>query len=231
MNSLTAFVGASGSGKTTTASILLNLYTSYTGSIHINGKDYRDIKLRSFYENVAYVSQDVTLFDGSFEENIMYGKQGASLADVELASTQANIHEFIMSLPEGYKTIIGDKGIKLSGGQKQRLAIARALVRQPKLLVFDEATSALDSTSERLIQEAIEQVSSKMTIIAIAHRLSTIKNASNIYVFSEGTIAEQGSFKDLIAREGIFHSMVKTQVLAEKMSLKNSSQQRRFTVV
>jgi ABC-type multidrug transport system fused ATPase/permease subunit len=193
-----AIVGPSGSGKSTMAALILQFYHPQSGSINFDGKPASDYSLTDIRNQVAIVPQDVMLFGGSILENIAYGKLTASKDEIIQAAQRANAHEFIMSFPEGYETIVGERGVKLSGGQRQRVAIARALLKNPSILILDEATSSLDSESERLVQEALEELMKNRTSIIIAHRLSTIREADKIIVLEKGKIIESGSHDELI---------------------------------
>lgn len=169
--------------------------------------DVRDLKLKCLRNNIGIVQQDVYLFAGSIIENIRYGRPGASDEEVYEAAKKANAHEFIMSLPEGYDTDIGQRGIKLSGGQKQRLSIARVFLKNPPILIFDEATSALDNESEKVVQESLETLAADRTTFVIAHRLSTIRNAERILVLTEDGIAESGTHKELMEKQGVYYKL------------------------
>jgi ATP-binding cassette subfamily B protein len=197
-----ALVGASGAGKSTLISLLLRLYDPTAGTIWIDGRDARDYSLSGLREQMSMVPQEVLLFGGTIGENIAYGKPGATQAEIELAARQANAHDFIVGFPEGYATLVGDRGVQLSGGQRQRVAIARALLRNPAILILDEATSSLDSESERLIQEALETLMRGRTSFLIAHRLATIRHADWIVVMQEGQVVEMGTHEELIGLEG-----------------------------
>ena len=199
-----ALVGPSGGGKTTLCSLLPRFYDVTAGSITIDGNDIRDITLESLRNTIGIVQQDVYLFDGSIKKNIAYGKAGATDAEIIEAAQNANIHEFIMSLDEGYDTYVGERGVRLSGGQKQRLSIARVFLKNPPILILDEATSALDNESELYIQKSLEKLSKNRTTIVIAHRLSTIKNSDEIVVVTDDGIQERGSHKQLIENDGIY---------------------------
>jgi ABC-type multidrug transport system fused ATPase/permease subunit len=196
-----AIVGPSGSGKSTMASLILQFYNPQSGTIYFDDKPAEGYALTDIRNQVAIVPQDVMLFGGSIEENIAYGRLGASKEDIIQAAQRANADQFIMSFPEGYATIVGERGVKLSGGQRQRIAIARALLKNPSILILDEATSSLDSESERLVQEALEELMKNRTSIIIAHRLSTIREADNIIVLEKGKIIESGSHSELIAND------------------------------
>lgn len=200
----TALVGESGSGKSTLADLILRFYDPTSGEILIDGTDLRDLDVTSLRRKVAIVSQDTFIFNTSIRNNIAYGLDNVSEAKIIEAAQQANALEFILDSHDGFETQLGDRGVKLSGGQKQRLAIARALLRNPEILVLDEATSALDSVSEMLIQKAIEELSMGRTVITIAHRLSTIINADKIIVLNKGRVIEQGSYQELIRKKGEF---------------------------
>jgi ABC-type multidrug transport system fused ATPase/permease subunit len=210
-----AFVGPSGSGKTTIAALLYRFYNPESGTITIDGKDITTYQLSEIRNEMAMVPQEVMLFGGSIKENIEYGKPGATEEDIFEAAKQANALEFIESFPEKFETLVGDRGIQLSGGQKQRIAIARAILKNPSILVLDEATSALDSESERLVQEALDRLMKGRTSIVIAHRLSTIKNADNIIVLDHGKIKETGTHAELIQVEnGIYKNLSTLQLTA-----------------
>lgn len=197
-----AIVGPSGSGKSTTAALILQFYHPQSGELLFDGKPASDYSLTDIRNQVAVVPQDVMLFGGSIRENIAYGKLSATEEEIILAAKQANAHEFISGFPEGYDTIVGERGVKLSGGQRQRIAIARALLKNPAILILDEATSSLDSESERLVQEALEVLMKNRTSIIIAHRLSTIREADQIIVLEKGEIIERGSHDELVKNEG-----------------------------
>jgi ATP-binding cassette, subfamily B, bacterial len=199
-----ALVGPSGGGKTTLCSLLPRFYDVTAGSVTIDGKDIRDITLDSLRNTIGIVQQDVYLFDGSIKQNIAYGKSDATDAEIIKAAQNANIHEFIMSLDEGYETYVGERGVRLSGGQKQRLSIARVFLKNPPILILDEATSSLDNESELYIQKSLEKLSKNRTTIVIAHRLSTIKNSDEIVVVTDEGIQESGSHKHLIENDGIY---------------------------
>ena len=207
-----AFVGQSGAGKSTLVSLLLRFYEVTKGEISINNLNINEYNLTNLRENIAIVPQEVMLFGGTIKENILYGKPNSTDVDVEKAAKKANAHDFISSFPEGYKTLVGERGIQLSGGQKQRIAIARAVLRNPKILILDEATSSLDSESESLVQEALEKLMFGRTSIIIAHRLSTIKNVDSIFVIENGRISETGSYNNLVSKDsGIFKRLVELQ--------------------
>lgn len=199
---MTALVGASGAGKTTLADLIPRFYDPTQGQVLIDGVDLRQFEINSLRRKLAVVSQDTFIFNTSIRNNIAYGSEGATDAAIQEAARLANALEFIEDMPEGFETQLGDRGVRLSGGQRQRLAIARALLREPEILILDEATSALDSVSERLIQESLEKLSLGRTVIAIAHRLSTIAQANKVVVLEQGRIVEQGNYKELVARRG-----------------------------
>ena len=199
-----ALVGPSGSGKTTICSLLPRFYDVTGGRVTIDGKDVRDLTLESLRNQIGLVQQDVYLFCGSIKENIAYGKPGASMEEIEDAARKANIHDFIMELPDGYDTFVGERGTRLSGGQKQRISIARVFLKNPSILILDEATSALDNESERWIQKSLEELAKNRTTITIAHRLSTIRNADEILVVADNGIAERGTHEELLKQGGIY---------------------------
>ena len=212
---LVALVGPSGSGKTTTTYLIPRLYDVDRGSVEIDGIDVRRIKLASLGEVVGVVTQETYLFHASVRENLVYARPEATEAELERAARAAAIHERILELPEGYDTIVGERGYKLSGGEKQRIAIARVLLKDPRILILDEATSALDTVSERLIQAAFERLMEGRTTIAIAHRLSTILRADRILVYDRGRIVERGTHAELLAEGGLYARLYRQQFLAE----------------
>lgn len=199
---MTALVGASGAGKTTLADLIPRFYDPTNGQVLIDGVDLREFDINSLRRKMAVVSQDTFIFNTSVRNNIAYGTEGASEAEILEVAKLANALEFIQEMPEGLETPLGDRGVRLSGGQRQRIAIARALLRNPEILILDEATSALDSVSERLIQESLEKLSVGRTVIAIAHRLSTIASADKVVVLEQGRIVEQGKYQELLERRG-----------------------------
>lgn len=199
-----ALVGPSGSGKTTICSLLPRFYDVTGGSVRIDGQDIRELTLESLRNQIGLVQQDVYLFCGTIRENIAYGKPGASMKEIEDAARKANIHDFIMSLPDGYDSFVGERGTRLSGGQKQRISIARVFLKNPPILILDEATSALDNESERWIQHSLEELAKNRTTITIAHRLSTIRNADEILVVADTGIVERGTHEELLAINGIY---------------------------
>lgn len=206
-----ALVGPSGVGKTTLCSLIPRFYEVTSGTIRIDGTDIRDVKLKSLRQNIGIVQQDVYLFTGSVMENIRYGKPDATDEEIIEAAKKANAHDFIMELPNGYDTDIGQRGIKLSGGQKQRISIARVFLKNPPILIFDEATSALDNESEKVVQQSLEKLAKNRTTFVIAHRLSTIKNAKKILVLTENGIAEEGSHEELLAMNGLYAQLYNMQ--------------------
>ena len=199
-----ALVGPSGSGKTTICSLLPRFYDVTGGSITVDGKDIRGLTLKSLRSQIGMVQQDVYLFDGTIKDNIAYGKPGASDEEIINAAKCASIHDFIMELPDGYDTYVGERGTRLSGGQKQRISIARVFLKNPPILILDEATSALDNESERWIQKSLEELSKNRTTITIAHRLSTIRDADEIIVITEDGIAERGTHAELLEKNGLY---------------------------
>jgi ABC-type multidrug transport system, ATPase and permease components len=213
---MVALVGPSGSGKTTIARLIYRHYDPLSGEVLLDGKDLRDYSLHGFRRFFAIVPQEVEVFDVSVRENIAYAKPNATQDEIEAVARTANAHEFITKLDKGYDTLVGERGIKLSGGQRQRLGIARALLADPKVLIFDEATSNLDSQSEALIKEAMDRISKNRTTIIIAHRLSTIKKADHIFVLEDGKLVEEGNHLELAhIKGGLYHKLLKLQELGE----------------
>ncbi|MFO0812672.1 MAG: ABC transporter ATP-binding protein [Gemmatales bacterium] len=210
--SVVALVGRSGAGKTTVTDLVARFHDPTSGRILVNGRDIRDFRLRSYRHLLAIVQQDVFLFDGSVRDNIAYGKHDATEAEVEDAARRANAHEFIEKLPDQYKTFVGERGVKLSGGQQQRLAIARAILAKPQILILDEATSNLDTESEQLIQQSMATLLAGRTTFIIAHRLSTVRQADIILLMENGKIVEQGNHDTLMHAKGIYHGMVMRQM-------------------
>ncbi|MGM9624300.1 MAG: ABC transporter ATP-binding protein [Eubacteriales bacterium] len=207
-----ALVGPSGGGKTTICHLIPAFYPLTSGTIRIDGRDIRDITMESLRASIGIVQQDVFLFNGSIKENILYGRPDATDADVEEAAKRANIHDYIMTLPAGYETQIGERGVRLSGGQKQCLSIARVFLKNPAILILDEATSALDNTTEILIQQALDALCRGRTTLVVAHRLSTIKNADEIVVIANGSIAERGTHEELMQNEnGLYQKLYRLQ--------------------
>lgn len=221
----TAIVGATGSGKSTLVKLLLRLYEIDAGGIFLDGLEIRTLKLSDLRGCIGWVSQDIFLFHGTVAENIAYGNLTASTAEIEKAAGLAEADQFIQSLPQGYDTIVGERGQKLSGGQRQRLAIARAILKNPPILILDEATSAVDNETEYAIQKSLERITVNRTTIAIAHRLSTIRNAHCIYVMEHGRIAEQGTHQQLLAQNGIYTSLWQVQTGANLDLVEKSKDQ------
>lgn len=212
---LVALVGPSGAGKTTITYLLPRLYDPTEGRITMDGSDLRDVELASLAEVVGMVTQETYLFHDTVRANLLYAKPGATQAELESACRAANIHDFIVGLPEGYETVVGERGYRLSGGEKQRVAIARVILKDPRVLILDEATSHLDSQSEALIQEALERVMKGRTSLVIAHRLSTILSADLILVMDGGRLVEQGTHAELLARDGLYAGLYRTQFRGE----------------
>lgn len=220
-----ALVGSSGVGKTTLCSLIPRFYEINKGAIRIDGIDIRTAKLKSLRRHIGIVQQDVYLFAGTIKENILYGKPNATEEEITLAAKEANAHEFILKLPNGYDTNIGQRGVKLSGGQKQRISIARVFLKDPAILIFDEATSALDNESERVVLDSFERLAKNRTTFVIAHRLSTIKNAQRILILSDTGIAEEGTHQQLLDKAGIyarFYNMQFENMQLERPTLQNT---------
>jgi ABC-type multidrug transport system fused ATPase/permease subunit len=208
-----AIVGPSGSGKSTLVGLLLRFYDVESGTILIDGKDCKSYNLTDLRNNMAIVPQDVLLFGGTIKENIAYGKPDAALSEIQEAAKKANAFDFIESFPEKFDTLVGERGIKLSGGQRQRIAIARAVLKDPAILILDEATSSLDSESERVVQEALDKLMVGRTSFVIAHRLSTIRKADKIMVIDKGAVVESGTHESLMAIPGgLYQSLNKLQM-------------------
>lgn len=212
---IVAFVGLSGAGKTTLLSLLPRFYDPYAGSILVDGIDIKDVTFKSLRQQIGIVTQEVILFNDTVTTNIAYGADQYSHEEIVHAAKVANAHEFIERLPEGYHTIIGERGTRLSGGQRQRIAIARAILKNPPIIILDEATSSLDSESERLVQEAIANLMKDRTTLVIAHRLSTIQKADKIIVLDNGKISESGTHRELLAKEGIYAKLYDMQMLSD----------------
>ena len=206
-----AIVGPSGSGKSTVVNLIPRLYDVLGGSVSISGVDVRDFDLEYLRERIGVVTQDTYLFNGTIRENLLYARADATREEIETACRIASIHDFITAQPDGYDTVVGNRGLKLSGGEKQRISIARVILKDPEILILDEATSALDSISENAIQDALEVLMRDRTSIVIAHRLSTILKAEKILVVQGGVIAEQGTHEELLALNGIYRELYETQ--------------------
>lgn len=207
-----AVVGSTGSGKSTLVKLLLRLYEIQAGKITLDGINIQDIYVRDLRRAIGLVSQDVFLFHGTVAENIAYGSPGATIREIEQAARIAEVHEFVERLPQGYDTVVGERGQRLSGGQRQRISIARAVLKDPPILILDEATSAVDNETEAAIQRSLEKITQHRTTIAIAHRLSTIRNANCIYVMEHGVLVERGTHEDLLAQHGIYANLWRVQM-------------------
>jgi ATP-binding cassette subfamily B protein len=206
-----ALVGPSGGGKTTLCHLLPRFYDILEGTITLDGRDIRDLTLQSLRRNIGIVSQDVFLFASSIRDNIRYGRPDATDAEIAWAAQRAEIHDDIMKMPDGYDSVVGERGIKLSGGQKQRVSIARIFLKNPPILILDEATSALDSVTEIKIQQSLEELSAGRTVMIIAHRLSTVRNADRIVVIGESGIQESGTHEELLGKKGLYAELYRAQ--------------------
>jgi ATP-binding cassette subfamily B protein len=206
-----AIVGATGAGKSTVVRLLLRFHDPRRGSVLVDGQDVRSLTYPSLRGIMGYVSQDVFLFHGTVRENIAYGKAGASITEIEDAAKAAEAHDFVLELPNGYDTVVGERGQKLSGGQRQRLSLARAILRDPAILVLDEATSAVDNETEAAIQRSLSKVTRGRTTIMIAHRLSTVRDAHKIWVLEAGQVAEAGTHDELAAGNGLYAALWRVQ--------------------
>jgi ATP-binding cassette subfamily B protein len=206
-----ALVGPSGGGKTTLCHLIPRFYNAEDRMIYIDGKEIHEITAESLRRNIGIVQQDVYLFNSSIRDNILYGKPSATEEEVIEAAKRANIHDYVLTLPNGYDTVIGERGVKLSGGQKQRLSIARVFLKNPPILILDEATSALDNTTEILIQQSLNELCKGRTTLVVAHRLSTIKNADEIAVISDGEMVERGTHDELIEKGGVYSDLYNLQ--------------------
>lgn len=216
---MVAFVGPTGVGKTTIMYLLNRFYDPDSGTIKIDDIDIKDVTLKSLHDNISMVMQDVFLFNGTVAQNIAYGKENATMDEIIQAAKIACAHDFIQNLPQGYDTVIGERGVKLSGGQKQRLAIARAVLKNAPILILDEATSSVDTETEKEIQEAINNLAGTRTILIIAHRLSTVKKADKIIVLKDGEIVEMGTHEELFAKKGLYYHLCSVQLIDENNSL------------
>ena len=215
---MVALVGASGAGKTTLIDLIMGFHQPQEGEISFDGIKLENFDINSYRQRIGYVPQDSVLFNMSIIDNLLWTSSSATQEEIVRATKQANVQEFVEQLPQGYNTIAGDRGVRLSGGQVQRIALARAILRKPELLILDEATSSLDTYSERLIQQAIENIAKETTVIVIAHRLSTIVNSDYVYVLKEGRVMEEGTYSDLVKRDNHFSQMVKLQVLDKPLA-------------
>lgn len=211
-----AVVGPSGAGKSTIANLIPRFYDVTGGAVLVDGDDIRDVKIKSLRQQIGIVPQETVLFGGTIRENIAYGKMDATDEEIVAAAKAGNAHSFISALPEGYDTVIGERGVKLSGGERQRVAIARALLKDPRILILDEATSSLDADSEKIVQSALEVLMKGRSTLVIAHRLSTITKANKILVLADGKVVESGTFSELVAKSGLFAQLYNTQFRTER---------------
>ena len=209
--------GHSGAGKSTLINLICRFYDVQEGAVPIDGHDIRDVGLKSLREQIGVVLQDPFLFNGTAAENIAYGKPNASMDEIVAAAAAANAHDFILNFPEGYDTPVGERGVRVSGGERQRLSIARAILRNPRILILDEATASVDTQTEAQIQEALERLIKGRTTFAIAHRLSTLKNAHRLLILDKGELAEIGTHNELIARDGIYAKLCRMQTEMSKI--------------
>ena len=210
---VTALVGPSGAGKSTVAALMLRLYDPDEGAVLLDGTNLRELDARWLRTRIGTVAQEPVLFSTTIAANIRYGRPEATDAEVEAAASAAHAHDFIVDLPDGYATEVGERGVRLSGGQKQRVAIARALLKDPPILILDEATSSLDAESESLVQDALERLMTDRTSLVIAHRLSTVKNADRVVVLDGGMVAEAGVHDELMATDGLYRRLVSRQLV------------------
>ncbi len=207
-------LGGSGAGKTTVVNLIMRFYDPLSGNVLVDGTDLRELDLRAWRSSIALVNQDIFLFNDTIGNNIAMGKPGATEDEIEEAAKRAYADEFVVKLPHGYETVIGDRGVLLSGGQRQRIALARAIIRDPQILILDEATSELDSRSEQLIRQAVEELGATRTVIIVAHRLSTIRHADKIVVLDEGKVVEEGSHDELLKGDGQYAQFLRVQEMA-----------------
>ncbi|NKE69933.1 ABC transporter ATP-binding protein [Nitrospiraceae bacterium HYJII51-Mn-bac16s-1-B09] len=214
-----ALIGPSGAGKSTLIHLLHRFYDPVSGSIEVDGRPLKEVTIKSYYDQIAFVPQEVILFGGTLRENILYGKPDATEAELLAASRAAHAHDFITAFPHGYQTQVGEKGLTLSGGQRQRIAIARAFLKNPRLLILDEATAYLDNESELFVQEALERLMAGKTTFVIAHRLTTIQKADRILVLNKGCLAEQGTHPELIERRGLYYHLYTLKIVGAEASL------------
>ena len=221
---IVGIVGTTGSGKSTLINLLMRFYDDYDGEILVDGQDIRQIDLQSYREKIGFVQQEPLMFRDTVFKNIAFSDPDASVEEVIHAADIANAHEFILKLPDAYDTVLGERGSGLSGGERQRLSIARAVIKNPSVLIFDEATAAVDSETEHLIQEAIERLISGRTTLMIAHRLSTLRKANKIVVVDKGRIIECGSHEELMAKKGKFYRLVQIQNMSEEAQRQSSEE-------